>query len=142
MTTIDPTASAASAAAASSSATSSSTADDATAATLGYNDFLKLLLAQMQNQDPLKPMDSTEYVSQLATFSNVEQGIKQNSKLDQLLVISNIAQANAIVGRSIVSADGSVYGQVDYVKILSTGATAYLTNGQQVDLGAGVTIGG
>lgn len=109
--------------------------------TLNYNDFLKLLLAQMQNQDPLKPMDSTEYVSQLATFSNVEQALKQNAKLDQLLITSNIAQANGVVGKTITSSDGSITGQVASVKIDAQGATAQLTDGRTVELTSGVTIG-
>ena len=110
-------------------------------ATLDYDAFLQLLLAQMNNQDPLNPIDSTEYVSQLATFSNVEQALKQNAKLDQLLVISNISQANAIVGHSITSADGSVTGEVVSVKIDSAGATATLRDGRTVEIGAGVSIG-
>ncbi|MBX9682593.1 MAG: flagellar hook assembly protein FlgD [Hyphomicrobium sp.] len=110
-------------------------------ATLDYDAFLQLLLAQMNNQDPLNPIDSTEYVSQLATFSNVEQALKQNAKLDQLLVISNISQANAIVGHSITSADGAVTGQVVSVKIDSAGATATLRDGRTVEIGAGVSIG-
>ena len=109
--------------------------------TLDYNDFLKLLLAQMQNQDPLKPMDSTEYVSQLATFSNVEQALKQNAKLDQLLITSNIAQANGVVGKTITSPDGSITGQVISVKIDAQGATAQLTDGRTLELTSGVTIG-
>jgi flagellar basal-body rod modification protein FlgD len=109
--------------------------------TLDYNDFLKLLLAQMQNQDPLKPMDSTEYVSQLATFSNVEQALKQNAKLDQLLITSNIAQANGVVGKTVTSSDGSITGQVASVKIDAQGATAQLTDGRTVELTSGVTIG-
>lgn len=110
-------------------------------ATLDYDAFLQLLLAQMNNQDPLNPIDSTEYVSQLATFSNVEQALKQNAKLDQLLVISNISQANAIVGHSITSADGAVTGEVVSVKIDSAGATATLRDGRTVEIGAGVSIG-
>ncbi len=44
--------------------------------TLDYNSFLKLLTAQMKFQDPTKPTDATQFVSQLASFSSVEQGIK------------------------------------------------------------------
>ena len=52
------------------------------AASLNADTFLKLLVAQLKNQDPTKPMDSTEYVSQIATLSQVEQGAKTNQKLD------------------------------------------------------------
>ncbi|KIT15689.1 flagellar hook capping FlgD N-terminal domain-containing protein [Jannaschia aquimarina] len=47
--------------------------------------FLTLLTAQIRNQDPLNPADSTEYASQLATFSNVEQGVRTNDLLSDLI---------------------------------------------------------
>ena len=60
-----------------------------------FNTFLKLLTAQMRNQDPLKPMDSTEFVAQLASFSSVEQQIETNNKLTELLgVFSNRSTTN------------------------------------------------
>lgn len=60
-----------------------------------FNTFLKLLTAQMRNQDPLKPMDSTEFVAQLASFSTVEQQIETNHKLTELLgVFSNRSTTN------------------------------------------------
>lgn len=108
---------------------------------LDYDAFLKLLLAQMKNQDPLQPMDSTEYVAQLATFSNVEQGLKMNQKLDQLLFQSNISQASGLVGKTLLSADGTVGGVVAAVKIDTSGATAILTDGSEVTIDSGVTIG-
>lgn len=124
-------------------ATSSTGADNSASGkpTLGYDDFLKLLLAQMQNQDPLKPIDSTEYVSQLATFSNVEQGIKQNAKLDQLLLSSSIAQGQNMVGKIVTSSDGTVSGKVLSVRIDDTAVTAKLDNGKELVLGSGVSIG-
>lgn len=66
-----------------------------------YNMFLKLLTTQMQNQDPLKPMDSTEYTSQLAQFSQVEQTIQQTTTLNNILAqlsTQNIAQATGLIG--------------------------------------------
>ncbi|MGM0583792.1 MAG: flagellar hook capping FlgD N-terminal domain-containing protein, partial [Pseudomonadota bacterium] len=50
-----------------------------------FETFLSLLTAQMRNQDPLKPMESTEFVAQLASFSSVEQQIRSNEKLDSIL---------------------------------------------------------
>ena len=49
------------------------TSTDANTASVDYNGFLRLLIAQMKNQDPTKPMDSAQFMAQLASFSNVEQ---------------------------------------------------------------------
>lgn len=49
-----------------------------------YNSFLKLLTAQVRNQDPLSPLDSTQFVEQLATFSSLEQQVKSNTSLDSI----------------------------------------------------------
>jgi flagellar basal-body rod modification protein FlgD len=123
-----------------SSSGTTSTASQSTP-TVDYNSFLQLLIAQMQNQDPLNPTDSTQFVTQLATFSNVEQGVNTNSKLDQLLTISNLTQASTMVGHSLTSSDGTVSGIIESVRVDSSGATAILTNGQQVTIDQGVTIG-
>ena len=72
------------------SATSTSATANAAAATpaaakpLDREAFLKLLVAQMKNQDPLKPMEGTEFVSQLSQFAMVEQAISQSKGLDNL----------------------------------------------------------
>jgi flagellar basal-body rod modification protein FlgD len=112
------------------------------ASTLDYNAFLKLLIAQMQNQDPTKPMDSTEFVAQLAAFSNVEQGIKTNSKLDSLMTSLALTQADGLIGHTITSADGKISGEVESVRITTGGAVATLTNGKEVTLEAGITVSG
>ena len=110
--------------------------------TLDYDAFLKLLIAQMQNQDPTKPMDSTEFVAQLASCSNVEQGMKTNSKLDLLMTSLALSQADGLIGRTITSSDGQVSGQVSSVRIISGGAVAVLTNGKEIPLDAGITVSG
>ena len=46
-----------------------------------YNTFLRLLTAQIKNQDPLEPLDSTQFVEQLATFSSLEQQVRSNDSL-------------------------------------------------------------
>ena len=104
--------------------------------TLNYNDFLQLLVAQLKNQDPTNPSDPTAFVSQLASFSAVEQQVNTNSKLDALLTQSELSQAGSIIGRTVTSSDGSVSGQVGSVQITSSGATAILTNGETLSLGA------
>ncbi len=66
--------------------------------------FLTLLTTQLQYQDPLEPMDASEYTNQLVQYSSVEQAIQTNSKLDNLLNLSiyNLGvQASAYVGKTV-----------------------------------------
>lgn len=68
-----------------------------------YNMFLKLLTTQMQNQDPLKPIESTEYASQLAQFSQVEQTIQQTTTLNNILAqlsTQSLSQATGLIGNT------------------------------------------
>lgn len=112
----------------------------ANARSVDYDAFLKLLVAEMQNQDPTKPMESTEYVAQLASFSNVEQSIQINEKLDNLLSSSFISGAGSLIGRSITSADGSVTGEIVQVKVSSGVGTAVLKSGEELAVDGSVTI--
>src|SRR5690606_40218064 len=105
-----------------------------------YQSFLKLLVAQMKNQDPTNPMDSTQYMAQLAAFSQVEQSVQMNTKLDQMLQSSTLAQADAIIGRTVTSADGEITGKVEEVRLVSNGIVAVLENGTEVTVGPGVKI--
>ncbi|ABY29100.1 flagellar hook assembly protein FlgD [Methylorubrum extorquens] len=125
--------------------TSTTTAAAAKAATsvaskMNADTFLTLLMAQLQNQDPTKPMDSTEYVGQLATFSQVEQATKTNQKLDSLLTSSFLNQADAIIGRSLTSADGLISGTVQSVRVTGDGVMAKLTDGREMLLASGISI--
>ncbi len=120
--------------------TSGTSSTTQASSTLDYNDFLQLMIAQLQNQDPLNPTNSSQFMSQIAEFSNVEQGINTNSKLDQLLVNSNISQASTMIGLQITGTDGTT-GIIESVRIDSSGSTAVLTDGTQVPIDAGVTIG-
>jgi flagellar basal-body rod modification protein FlgD len=60
--------------------------------------FLSLLTSQMKNQDPLDPLDSTQFVNQLVSFSGVEQQIAQNRNLESLLIIQSAAAQTTSVG--------------------------------------------
>jgi flagellar basal-body rod modification protein FlgD len=117
-----------------------SSGQSAAGPSVDYQAFLQLLIAQLKNQDPSKPMDSAQYMAQLATFSQVEQSIMTNSKLDSLLTASALAQAESVIGRTVTSADGTVSGEVESVRITSTGPVAYLAGGAQIPLGAGIVI--
>lgn len=119
---------------------SAGTQESTKTGTLDYNAFLQLLIAQLKNQDPTKPMDSAQYIAQLASFSNVEQSIKLNSKLDTLITSQALNQADSLIGRSVTSADGLTSGVVTALRILDTGAVALLNNGTELEIGSGVTV--
>ena len=75
------------------------TGDDALASLSGdYTNFLTLLTTQLKNQDPLSPMDATQFTQQLVQFSAVEQQINGNKKLDQLIGLQSTANAYGAVG--------------------------------------------
>ncbi|MBL8581133.1 MAG: flagellar hook assembly protein FlgD [Rhizobiaceae bacterium] len=105
-----------------------------------YQSFLRLLVAQMKNQDPTNPMDSTQYVAQLASFSQVEQSVQINGKLDQLLQSSALSQADDLIGNQITSADGKTTGIVSEVRLTATGLVAVLQGGGEVTVTTGVTV--
>ncbi|RYZ09501.1 MAG: flagellar hook assembly protein FlgD [Myxococcales bacterium] len=86
---------------------------------MGRDAFLKLLVAQLKNQDPLKPQENSAFVAELAQFSSLEQSMGVNDRLDQMM-LQNQGMANAnvvnMVGQvatvkgSLVTTDGSGIG--------------------------------
>ncbi|WEX78048.1 flagellar hook assembly protein FlgD [Sinorhizobium numidicum] len=113
---------------------------DASAAALNYESFLKLLVAQMKNQDPTEPMDATQQIAQLATFSQVEQTIKTNKNLESLLQRTSLSEADAVIGKTVTSADGKTTGIVKEVKLYSDGIIAVLDTGKELVIGPGVKV--
>jgi len=124
----------------STSSSSSSAATAAASASLNYNDFLKLLIAQMKTQDPTDPMDATQQISQLASFSQVEQQIQTNSHLETVLQNQWISQASDYIGKEIMSADGTTTGTIKEVTVYSDGIIAQTEAGDKILLQAGVTV--
>jgi flagellar basal-body rod modification protein FlgD len=109
-------------------------------ASMDYDAFLRLLIAEMKNQDPLEPTNASEYVSQFASFSVVEQAIQTNQKLDDLLAGLSMSQSGGLIGKQVVSADGSMAGRVEAVRLTGQGPYATLDTGQSMLIGPGVTI--
>lgn len=89
-------------------------------APLDRDAFLKLLVEQLKNQDPLKPKDDTAFIAQLAQFSSLEQSMGINDRLDMLAAQNaGMANANAV---GLVGSMATVRGNL--VTIDGTGATA------------------
>ncbi len=96
-----------------------------------FNNFLTLLTTQLKNQDPLSPMDSTQFTQQLVAFTGVEQQINTNAKLDQLIGLDKsglMTGAAAYIGTEVEATSGNVWlpstggTQIGYV--LPEGVTA------------------
>lgn len=88
--------------------------------TLGYDEFLKLLTAEMQYQDPLEPTSNTDYVAQMATFSQLEATLSMKESLTTSSDNTIKSMANQLVGKEVVVEDdesktGYADGIVDYV---------------------------
>ncbi len=80
---------------------------DLTSEEVTREDFLTLLIAQIQNQDPLNPMENQEFVAELATFSSLEQQTNQTELLEQILAAQNgtsTSQALSLIGQDVVAA--------------------------------------
>jgi flagellar basal-body rod modification protein FlgD len=88
---------------------------------LGQDDFMKMLIAQLQNQDPLNPMDGTQFAAQLAQFSTVEQVSNMSTQLKTMnasIAAMNNTQMASLIG-SQVTAQGNT--------ISVTGSSSTLT---------------
>jgi flagellar basal-body rod modification protein FlgD len=142
--------------------TDKTTTASATAAA-DFKNFLTLLTAQLRHQDPLSPLDSTQFVEQLASFSAVEQQIETNKLLRELMgdtTKSNFENAAVWIGKEILTEtpeatfegeplefrapagpDGAARevvvrnasGDTVYTETLAAGQTEFTWNGQDVD---------
>lgn len=91
---------------------------------LGKDDFLKLLITQLSNQDPLQPVDDREFIAQMAQFSALEQIQNINANMDMM-------RATALIGKTVDA--GSISGIVDGVSI--AGSKVYLSvNGNLISI--------
>lgn len=68
---------------------------------LSFESLLKIILTQLTYQDPLKPMDNFEFVSQLAQFSQIQQGQTSNDRLESLVLAQATNQATGLLGKQV-----------------------------------------
>lgn len=105
-------------------------------ATLGEQDFLNLLVAQMTNQDPLNPISNTDFVAQMAQFNSLQQMQQIQTDLSQMNSQQNLLQASGLLGRQVVlqtDPQDTVTGVVSSMQI-ANGTPKIVVNGQAYDL--------
>lgn len=110
---------------------------------LGKDDFLKLLVGQLRNQDPLNPVEDQAFLSQMAAFSTLEQVTNLSASAEHLNTISATNQSLALIGRQVtyLDADGAaVEGTVERVSFedgapaLTVGGVADIKPGQVIEV--------
>jgi flagellar basal-body rod modification protein FlgD len=106
--------------------------------TLGQEDFLKLMTAQLKNQDPMQPMENGEFLGQMAQFSTVSsigEMAKELKALSEQMVSSRLLSSGSLIGRSVLSsgnfaelkADAPLEGTVRITEPVD-GAVVYIRN--------------
>lgn len=103
---------------------------------LGKDAFLKLLIAQLRNQDPMKPQEDKEFIAQLAQFSSLESLQAVQQRMDSLVLTQGLGEAAALIGKNVTAGltDGSkVTGTVTQVRVVS-GVPRLIVNDKEVEL--------
>ena len=79
-------------------------------------DYMKLLITQLQNQNPLEPLNNNEMASQLAQFSSLQQLESMNSAFAQVLALANHSYANSLIGKEVSFLGETPEGTVDILR--------------------------
>src|SRR4051812_25692594 len=120
--------------------TSSSTTPAKTATpTLGKDDFLKLLVGQLQHQDPLAPSDDQQWIGQMAAFSQLEQVSNMAASTEKIVDTLNTNGALSLIGHTVTYLDSSgtaKTGKVDTVDMADVQATLTVDGVAGIDSGS------
>ncbi|MDG2112644.1 MAG: flagellar hook capping FlgD N-terminal domain-containing protein [Actinomycetota bacterium] len=103
---------------------------------LGSETFLKLLVAQLQNQNPMEPMDGSQMLQQTAQFANVEAMQRLTDLQGRLLGVQNFTASSNLIGQQVtafIPGEGDIQGLVEAVTSGETGAVLRI-NGRDVAL--------
>ena len=110
---------------------------------LGKDDFLKLLMAQMTNQDPTSPMENTEFIAQMAQFSSLEQMTNMSQNFEKMATLINSSEAQSLLGRTVQIDLGAEQATTGVVEAATRGNTPQVqVNGMFYDMNKIKTVYG
>jgi flagellar basal-body rod modification protein FlgD len=109
--------------------------------------FLELMVKQLQNQDPMSPADSDQFMTQMAQFSSLEQQINLNELFESFLGFQALTQASSMIGKEVQaiafnddSTSEIVEGKVEEVILLNGNPILKLSSGDEVSIQAVVKV--
>ena len=110
---------------------------------LGKDDFLKLLMAQMTNQDPTSPMENTEFIAQMAQFTSLEQMTNMSNNFEKMAAMINSSEAQSLLGRTVQIDLGAEQATTGVVEAATRGNTPQVqVNGMFYDMNKIKTVYG
>jgi flagellar basal-body rod modification protein FlgD len=97
---------------------------------IGQEDFIKLFLAQLTNQDPLEPVNNSEFLAQMAQFTSLEQSRLMNENMTNLIAMNSSNQGLTLLGRNVQvnNGNGIFSGLVEGIHFNSQGVSLTVKN--------------
>ena len=121
-----------------STSASTDTTTGVTEQTLGEDDFLKLLATQLSAQDPMQPTDDTQFISQMASFSSLQQMSTLNTNFTGFATSQTAAQAPSYLGKqvSVTDSTGTAVSGIATAYHVTDGAVTLTINGTDYPVGS------
>ena len=110
---------------------------------LKSEDFIKMMITQLQNQDPLEPAKNDQLLAQMSQISQLQSSTALNESLKSMVLQNQIGSASGLIGKSVqgMAADNTtISGMVTSVKVESDAVKLELDNGQALELGRVTSI--
>ena len=111
--------------------------------TLNTDDFIKMMVTQLQNQDPMEPSKSQDLLAQMSQIGQLQSASDLQTALKGMVLQNQIGSASSLIGKNVEGLDDSnntIRGVVNSVKVQSDGVSLELDNGQTLGLGRITTI--
>ncbi|MDP9173019.1 MAG: flagellar hook assembly protein FlgD [Planctomycetota bacterium] len=127
------------------SGTSSGNTVGSSSSSLTAKDFIKFMVTQLQNQDPLQPTDSNQMLSQLTSIGQLQSATDMDTALKGVVQQSSIGSAASMIGKVVQGTDSnkmSISGTVSSVQVTSNGVNLKLDNGSILSLANLTSISG